>query len=144
MCELYRYQNAQYNDKQTDTVATYDAQVSVRLQLCSVLHPCSQYLAVTQIAVIAVTGKPVIIKKSSLFHHYYTPTWIHSPLVEPVSRDVMLLCNSIVFTTVSFVCGVFVYVRMYTCIIVQYKPTKFVSDVWLTVHRNSVWIRKTN
>ena len=26
----------------------------------------------------------------------------------------------------------------------SYNKTKLKSDVWLTVHRNSVWIRKTN
>ena len=28
--------------------------------------------------------------------------------------------------------------------IVAYIRTYYKSDVWLTVHRNSVWIRKTN
>ena len=26
----------------------------------------------------------------------------------------------------------------------QWEHLEFLSDVWLTVHRNSVWIRKTN
>jgi len=61
----------------------------------------------------------------------------------------MLLCNSIVFTTVSFVCEVFLYVLLYTCIIIQYKPTKLVYLICLlgdieiyvlfsTVHSNII------
>ena len=41
---------------------------------------------------------------------------------------------------IYFVCNILVVY----CEGVDFKVTGIKSDVWLTVHRNSVWIRKTN
>jgi len=46
--------------------------------------------------------------------HYYTPTWMHSQLFKPPSKDIALFCDTIVFNRVYFVCEVLMHVSMYT------------------------------